>query len=139
MSTIDEFRSKLDEDDGSLPERWNAEDIPGTSLVGTLLRFEPIVTEYGESSIAVIEEDSSGTEYGVALFRQVLKKRFDILDPQPGDMLGIKYVGQMQPRTKDARPYHNYVVHILRSAAPPPPPADAKTATPALGEDDLPF
>lgn len=114
MSTMDEFKARLAEDDGSLPQRWNAEDVPNTSLVGTLLRFDTIVTSQGEGTIAVIEDADDGTLWGVALFRSVLRKRFETLNPKPGDVLGIKYIGLVQPQSKDARPYHNYVMKVIR-------------------------
>ena len=50
MSTTEDLRNKLAEDDGALPERWNPDDQAGTTLVGTLLRFEMIVTKLGEAT-----------------------------------------------------------------------------------------
>lgn len=139
VSTTDQLRKALAEDDGSLPERWNAEDVPGTSLVGTFLRYEMIATEYGESNIAVIEDMDDGTVWGVALFRTVLRKRFETLQPQPGDTLGVKYVGFVEPRAKGSNGYHNYVVRIIRNSADGQTAlaADARTDTGADG--DIPF
>jgi hypothetical protein len=114
MATENNMRAELAADDGSLPERWNPEDEPGTTLIGTLLRFETIVTEFGASPVAVIEDGDDGTVYGVALFRSVLKKKFDTLEPKPGDVVGLKYIGLIPPRTKDGRPYHNYAMRVDR-------------------------
>jgi hypothetical protein len=139
VSTTDDLRKALAEDDGSLPERWNPNDEPGTSLVGTFLRYETIVTEFGESNIAVIEDMDDGTVWGVALFRTVLKKRFEALAPQPGDTLGVKYVGFAEPRNKDARGYHNYVVRIIRNAAGGQSALAADARTDSGGDDELPF
>lgn len=143
VSTTDELRKALAEDDGSLPERWNAEDVPGTSLVGTFLRYETIVTEFGESNIAVIEDEDDGTVWGVALFRTVLKKRFEAIQPQAGDTVGVKYVGFAEPRNKDARGYHNYVVRIIRNSSNGQTAlaADARTDPVSGSSDDgeLPF
>ena len=137
MMTSD-LRTALAADNGSLPERWNAEDTPGATLVGTLLRFEMIVTDFGEAQVAVIEDSDDGTEWGVALFRSVLKKRFETLAPQPGDTIGLKYIGLAEPRTKGANPYHNYVLKVERNTL-----ADSAAATtttePAASSDDLPF
>src|SRR5262252_6416060 len=110
MTSTDDLRKAIAEDDGSLPERWNAEDLPGTTLVGTLLRFEMIVTDFGEAQVAVIEDADDDHVWGVALFRSVLKKKFDQLAPRPGDMLALKYVGLAEPRTKGANAYHNYAM-----------------------------
>jgi hypothetical protein len=134
--TSNDLRTALAEDDGSLPERWNPEDEPGTMLVGTLLRFELIVTKLGEATIAVIEDDDDGTEWGVLLGRSVLKKRFETLDPKPGDSIGLKYVGYVEPRNKDSQGYHNYVMKVQRNNAAP---ATTAIAADTGEDDDLPF
>ena len=143
VSTTDDLRKALAEDDGSLPERWNAERVPGTSLVGTFVRYETIVTEFGESNIAIIEDEDDGTMWGVALFHTVLKKRFEAIAPQAGDTLGVKYVGHVEPRTKDGRGYENYVVRIIRNSAggATAMAADARTDNNVSSSDDgeLPF
>lgn len=139
MSTTNDLRTRLAEDDGSLPERWNPDDEPGTTLVGTLLRFETIVTTMGEGTIAVVEDADDGTVWGVALFRTVLKKRFDTLAPKPGDTVGIKYAGYVEPRNKDSRGYHNYVMRVVRSEGSESLAADARTSGGAADDDELPF
>ena len=121
MSTTDDLRSALAADDGSLPERWNPDDEPGTTLIGTLLGFETIATKMGEGKLAIIEDEDDGTTYGVLIGRTVLRKAFDRLDPHPGDMIGLKYVGWVEPKNKDAMGYHNYAVKVQRGSAPPPP------------------
>jgi len=132
--TSNDMRAALANDDGSLPERWNPDDVPGTMLIGTLLRFDSIVTKIGPGSIAVIEDDD-GTEWGVLLGRAVLKKRFETLDPKPGDSVGLKYVGYVEPRNKDSQGYHNYVMRVQRTNTAP------STVAIAAGEtdDELPF
>jgi len=114
-----DFRTDLATDDGSLPTRWNPEDLPGAMLVGTLLRYETIVTDFGPSQVAVIEDEDDGTVYGVALFRSVLKKRFDTLEPRAGDRIGLKYVGFAEPTKKGGNGYHNYVLKVEHTAAAP--------------------
>ena|SRR5215510_6623025 len=138
MSGLDDLRRAVEEDDGSLPERWNAEDEPGTTLVGTLLRYETIVTDYGESQVAVIEDADDQTVWGVALFRTVLKKRFDTLNPQPGDTVGLKYVGLAEPRNKGANAYHNYVLRVMRGTIANGT-AEVSVAREAPEDDELPF
>lgn len=115
------MRTELAADDGSLPERWNPDDEPGTTLIGELLRFETIVTEFGSSPVAVIQDEDDGTIFGVALFRSVLKKKFDTLEPRPGDVVGLKYIGLIPARNKDGRPYHNYAMRVERNANNPAP------------------
>ena len=46
----------------------------------------------------MIEDADDGTVWGVLLGRTVLKKRFETLEPRPGDTLGLKYVGWVEPR-----------------------------------------
>jgi hypothetical protein len=132
--TTENMRAELAADDGSLPERWNPEDEPGATLIGTLLRFETIVTEFGTDRLAVIEDGDDGTVYGVALFRSVLKKKFDTLEPKPGDVVGLKYIGLIPPRTKDGRPYHNYAMRVDRASG-----TTATEAETPEQSDDLPF
>ena len=115
--TTSDLRTALAADNGSLPERWNPDDVLGMTLIGTLLRYEMIVTDFGEAQVAVIEDADDGTEWGVALFRSVLKKRFETLNPRPGDTIGLKYVGLTEPRNKGANAYHNYVLRVVRGEA----------------------
>lgn len=139
VSTTNDLRQALADDDGSLPERWNAEDIPGTSLIGTFLRYETIVTEFGESLVAVIEDADDITVYGIALFRTVLKKRFEAIAPQPGDTIGVKYVGFVEPKAKGSNGYHNYVVRIIRNSAGGQTGLAADARTDSGNDGDIPF
>jgi hypothetical protein len=79
---------------------------------------------------------SYGTERSVLLGRAVLKKRFETLDPKPGDSIGLKYVGYVDPRNKDQNGYHNYVMKVQRNSAAP---AIHAVAADTGGDDDLPF
>ena len=135
--TMNDMRNALAEDDGSLPERWNPDDEPGTTLIGVYQRTETIFTKLGEAQLAVIEDVDDGTVYGVLLGRSVLKKRFETLAPRSGDTIGLKYIGLVTPKGKDAQPYHNYVMRVMRGAAP----AAAQTGGPVDEDDDgtLPF
>lgn len=136
MTASNDLRTALADDDGSLPERWNPDDVPGTMLVGTLLRFELIVTSLGEATIAVIQDADDDTVWGVLLGRAVLKKHFEQLDPKPGDTIGLKYVGYTEPRNKDAKGYHNYVLKVQRNAVAP---STTAIAADTGGDDELPF
>jgi hypothetical protein len=140
MNTTDDLRQALADDDGSLPERWNPEDEAGATLVGTLRGVETIATRLGEAQIAVIEDAEDGRQWGVMLGRTVLRKRWELLNPQPGDTIGLKYVGWAEPRSKDQQGYHNYVLRVLRGG-PLAPPVSAMSPIPADtgDDDDLPF
>jgi len=134
--TQDALRHAAEIDDGSLPLRWNPDDIPDTMIVGELLRYETIVTDFGPSQIAIVEDEDDGVAYGVALFRAVLKKKFDQLEPRPGDRVAVKYVGLEQPRQAGKNSYHNYVVKLERGT----PVAAVPTADEASeGDGELPF
>jgi hypothetical protein len=139
MTGIDDLRRAVAEDDGSLPERWNPEDAAGATLIGTLLRYETIVTDFGQSQVAVVEDAEDGVVYGVALFRTVLKKRFDALEPRPGDTIGLKYVGLEEPRNKGANAYHNYVLRVMRGASSNGTAATATVSEDTGADDELPF
>src|SRR5262245_28540660 len=99
MNVIDAMKARLDEDNGELPERWNPDDTPGQRLIGRLLRFESITTQLGVAKLAVIRSAEDDVTYGVLLGRDVLKKRFDLLDPRPGDWIGLKFHGRVHPRS----------------------------------------
>lgn len=134
MSSTD-LRSQLAVDDGSLPDRWNPDDIAGTTLVGELVGWEEIVTDFGAAKIAIIEDEEDAHRWGVALFRSVLKKRFETLDPRIGDTIGLKYVGIQPPRTKGGNEYHNYVMKVIPAAG-----SRATTRAEAAEEEsELPF
>ena len=140
MNNVDDLRNALLEDDGSLPERWNPDDEDGATLVGTLVRLDSIVTKLGPGTIAVIQDAEDGTTYGVLLGRSVLKKRWEQLNPREGDTIGLKYVGWVEPRNKDSQGYHNYVLRVLRNAAPPPPsPMVGGVPADDASDDELPF
>jgi hypothetical protein len=134
MSSTD-LRSQLAADDGSLPDRWNPDDEPGTTLVGELVGWEDIVTDFGPAKIAVIEDEEDGHRWGVALFRSVLKKRFETLDPRVGDTIGLKYVGVTPPRTKGGNEYHNYVMKVIPAVGS----RSTTRAESAEEEGELPF
>lgn len=133
------MRTKLADDDGSMPERWNPDDEEGTTLVGTLLRYETIVTKLGEGTLAVIEDADDGTVWGVLLGRTVLKKRFDTLAPKSGDTIGLKYVGFVEPRNKDSMGYHNYVLRVVRGASSASEAAATTTEAQPPDDGELPF
>jgi len=130
--TMNDFRDALANDNGELPERWNPDDEAGTSLIGTFCGYETIATRLGEAQIAVVEDADDGTRWGVFLGRTVLKKRFETLHPQIGDTLGLKYVGWVEPRNKDANGYHNYVLKVMRAEGAPVAASDK-------GDPELPF
>jgi len=137
---MNDLRTALANDTGELPDRWNPDDEPGTTLVGTLLGIETIATSLGEARIAHIEDADDGHVWGVMIERSVLKNRFEQLQPQTGDTLGIKYIGQVEPRTKGGNAYHNYVVRVIRGATPPAAAVAQPVNRPDRGQDDdLPF
>jgi hypothetical protein len=129
-----DLRNALALDDGSLPDRWNPDDIPGTTLVGELTGWETIVTDYGPARIAIIADEEDGHRWGVALFRAVLKKLFEQRDPAIGDTIGLKYIGVQQPKRKGANEFHNYVMKVMPGAGRSTTHAEAAEQT-----DELPF
>jgi hypothetical protein len=108
----DPFRSGLQDFDGEWPERWAPE--PGDMIVGQLVRYDgPIETEYGPGHVAVILDEDSGAERSVWLLETVLVNEFAALAPDPGERVGVKYMGLKTPKG-GGKPYKNYVVRVQR-------------------------
>jgi len=132
----DKFRDSLEGYSGEHPDRWEPKE--GQMLVGSLLRYEgPFTTAYGKAHVAVIMCENTGKEYSVWLLETVLLNEFQALTPDPGERIGIKYVGRITP--ENGSPYKKFIVRVDRQGeaaynpfkgnqAPPPP---APPAAPA--------
>lgn len=139
--------------DQETPEAWvPAND--GEKLTGVLLRMDEGETAYGHQEVAIIER-LSGDAVAFWLLHQVARQEWEKADPQPGELVCIRYGGRRQPQG-DGKPYAHFRVLVDRGqalpvretapAAPPPSPeefqrlqaaADAQATNGA--EDDIPF
>lgn len=118
------------------PDRWDPQ--PGEVLIGQIARYEgPIAHKYSEKTgkafIAIILDEESGKEWSVWLLETVLVNAFVELAPDPGERVGIKFVGTQTSATGED--YKKYIVRVDRQengnpfrkpsagqGAPPPPP-----------------
>lgn len=74
------------------PTWWKP--VKDDMIVGTLIRFEETTSaQYGTNRVAVIKSED-GQWYKVTLSTTVLRKKFEEQDPQPGDGIGIRYLGE---------------------------------------------
>jgi hypothetical protein len=137
----DPFREGLAGDSGERPDRWDPK--PGDMLVGTLVRYKgPFETQYGQAFVAQVMDESTGKDWSVWLLETVLLSEFQALAPNPGERIGIKYVGLQKRDHGD--PYKMFIVRVDRkgeeatnpfrkpapSAEPAPAPSPPRANTP---------
>lgn len=84
---------------------WRPE-VAGERLVGTLLGSWDIETEFGTAHFIDLLNEQDGDKIAV-LCRTVLWRLVQQKKPQPGDTVGIKYLG------KKGR-YHDYVMLVQK-------------------------
>lgn len=110
----DELLDKLEQ---GFPPTWIAEKS-GDTIVGAFLRLETGNTSYGPAPLVVL-----GTEEGertVWLFFESLKTAFLREQPEPGERVAIRYLGEQDvknPAPGRAKTFHAYRVAVDRPAA----------------------
>jgi hypothetical protein len=72
-------------------EAWRPE--PGDRVIGTVIDVDSRTSEFGTYPIVVIETDD-GNEISIHGFHTVLKNEFARRPPQPGERIGVKYLGK---------------------------------------------
>lgn len=96
---------------------WQPE--PGEKIVGRLQQISDFEGEYGTTKVLKLQDVKTGRVTQVWLNHMMLRDSIFALDPQPGDLIGIKYFGKRDSKTrkhKDGTPkqYHTYEVRIRR-------------------------
>lgn len=110
-SASEELLSKFGE---APPEAWIAKN-PGDTLTGAFLGLEQGTTVHGRSAFVVI-----GTDQGpksVWLFYESLKSGFRRTRPQVGEIVAIRYNGEVKsknPTPGRSETYHDYQVVVDR-------------------------
>lgn len=89
-------------------ESWNPE--PGDKVIGALLGVERIATKVGSVPVLRIGR-ADGTVARVMAGRKVLRSELERKKAQPGDTVGILYVGEA--KSKDGQPFFNYRVVVV--------------------------
>lgn len=109
MSTS--FEERLEQ--GNAPA-WRPDKEDADLLVGEVISIDRGQSEYEPYPILTIARESDGTELAVHGFHSVLKNELMKQQPQVGERIGIKYLGEI---TTGQRPYIGYRVKVDRSAA----------------------
>jgi hypothetical protein len=100
--------------DQERPQAWIAEE-PGDQIVGTLVRYDKGTSQYGEADIAVVRTKDG--ERAVWMFGAALRSQFGKIKPSPGEVVGIKFLGE---RVSGAgNKYKDWRVVVDRPAATP--------------------
>jgi hypothetical protein len=128
------------------PKAWVPEQ-PGEELAGELDRYESGTTAYGEQTIAVLRT-LDGAERAVWLIHAVLRDEFAKLQPRPGELVLIRYLGKREPAGGGSA-YVSYRLEVDRPDAVPDwaavggEPAQISDPPPEQGvggpDEDIPF
>ena len=112
------------------PEGWNPE--PGEKIVGRVLFVtttdggHPEYNKPGQEGYPLVAIWTGSKVVGVHAFHTALRSGVERSNPQPGDEIGIKYLG-LQLTNKDGEPvgqvpgkgYENYNVIVRKATATP--------------------
>lgn len=97
-------------------------------LVGEVVETETGDGDYGEYPILTLLDDD-GNEWRWSVFGGVAQGRIAKLNPQVGDTLGVKYLGEKPAKNFPNRTYHDWRIVIERGSNPAP------VAAPATASD----
>jgi hypothetical protein len=138
--------------ESGLPSAWRPDKEDPDILIGKVVSIEQGTSDYEPYPLIVIEQDD-GEEKAVHGFHTVLKNELIRQKPQPGERIGIKYLGE-QP-TKPGSKFKSFIgyrVKVDRQQAefdwskvgvvepdPEPAPQVEVTVPAGAGEDDIPF
>lgn len=108
------------------PEGWRPE--AGDVVIGVVDEVTSREGDYGLYPLIIVEK-SDGEFIAVHAFHTVLRNEIESLQPSVGDDIGIKYLGQQEPKgglKKGQDPFHMYRVKLDRkspagSSVPTPP------------------
>lgn len=84
----------------------------GDSLAGELVRIDKEKTEWGTKSVLVVNDAKLGmVRYGAP---SVLERLIEHENPQPGEVIGIVYVGMKDSKKNTLRKYHHLKLIVDR-------------------------
>jgi hypothetical protein len=124
---MDEFERALDKPPA---QRWEHDPNP---LVGTVITRYTVEGEFDPAELLEILPDGADTAYSVLCGRATLRTFVERKDPQVGDVVGLKYIGDAVSKGNGK----SYAVYNGAVKA-----ADASQATGSEeggDDDDLPF
>lgn len=138
--TESSINDRLDEADATY---WPGEDkAEGDKLSGVIVERYQRDGDWGPYDVLEIR-DAAGDLFAWSAFGTVAKSRIEEKDPQPGDTIGIKYLGKKAPKSTSGKPYDDWKMVVERSAANiaagPSARSAAPAAAPAADFDEEPF
>lgn len=106
-TAIEQVRKQLDQ---GYPETWRF-DEDGREVIGYAVRKETGQTTNGPCDILVL--NVNGELRSIWLMHTALINKLHELRPKAGDLIGIRQLGERQPKSQGGRPYmdYNVVVH----------------------------
>lgn len=91
------------------PAPWTPEKA-GDSIIGEIEAVGQRTGDYGPYTIITVL-DNEGEAFNVAGFGQVLARKFEELQPQVGEKIGVQYLGEVKNK-KGTSTYKNWLVMI---------------------------
>lgn len=88
-------------------------------LVGEVVEVETGDGDYGPFPILTLLDDD-GNEWRWSVFGGVAQGRIQKLNPQVGDTLGVKYLGEKPSKNHANRTYHDWRIVLERGSNPAP-------------------
>lgn len=117
----DQMNDQLDQD---YPESFIfSVDEPGKDrVIGTFVRVDTGPSQYTDSGKVPIYvlKDKANKEIGLWGIHQVLRDNFQEKQPQPGDLVGVRYQGLIKPRSGRGNGYHGYRIVVQRQGTSDP-------------------
>jgi hypothetical protein len=117
---------------------WNPK--PGDKLSGTVIDRDDGVQGGFEPYTMLTIQTGDRTAVHLHCFHGVLRGMVESKDPQPGDIIAVKYLGK-RPTTREGAKYASYEAYnfaVQKPAAPAPAPARAEDV-PLPSEADRPL
>ena len=101
---------------------------PGDVVSGVLVEIEAHEGKFGSYPLLTLETDD-GSEMAVHAFHAVLRSELARKRPQPGDVIGVKFLGDMA-----GKGYQGYRVRVERATPAPEVDYDAMAAEAAADQ-----
>jgi len=97
--------------ESGLPSAWRPDKEDPDILIGKVVSIEQGTSEYEPYPLVVVEQDD-GTEKAVHGFHTVLKNELIRQKPQPGERIGIKYLGEQA--TKPGSKFKSFIGYRVK-------------------------
>ena len=117
----------LDQLDSGNADGWTPEN-PGDTIIGVITALDSRDGGYGDYPIVTVQEDGTGNLTAIHAFRTVLKNEVINQQPQVGDRIAVRYLGQQPAKRPGGSPYHSYKMALERGAGTPAATAPANVA-----------